>query len=144
MIKLYERPKETMCRIFKCEIQDLEGTPEYTMFVDIVNAYQKQGGEANWDEYRTKAKVSDILPQMTEVMTECKRNGFMAPRVDYSGKLYWQQIVSNSKDVHTLDKCTLCLRDCVRREMINDGTNKWKRQNEDFYVEPKACWDKSR
>jgi len=130
-----------MCRILEAEYTALEQHPDYVIIKDILVAFHKQGDDRAWDEYRKKIKTESILPTLELILKECERNGFIGPTVSYKGKIVWQQILSNS-DYFNLDLCTLCYRDCERREEIDTGEAKWRRQHQKNYREPAPCWDR--
>ena len=131
-----------MSRILGCSIDQLDTDVDYVAIKKTLLTFHKQGDDRAWDEYRRKVTPESILPIIEKILTECERNGFIGPRVDFKGKIVWQQILSNS-DYFNLDRCTLCYRACERREEIDTGEAKWKRQHLKNYREPAPCWDAS-
>lgn len=129
-----------MCRILKVPAPDLESSAAYVLIRGMLLEFQKIGDDRNWDEYRKKLKNQDMLAGWTEIMGECVRNGFMAPYVN-GNKIVWRQIRTNGK-YHSLDLCTCCERDCIVREDIETGKDKWKRQNlSGNHKEREKCWE---
>ena len=51
----------------------------------------------------------------------------------------WQRIMTHGP--MTDDLCTLCRRECQKREDIDTGESKWRRQNQPRYHDPKKCWE---
>jgi len=131
-----------MCRILETDYTALEYHPDYVIIKDALASYQKQRDDRSWDEYRKKIKPEGILPTLEKILKECERNGFIGPTVNWKGKIVWQQALSNS-DYFNLDLCTMCYRQCERREEIETGEAKWKRQHQRNYREPSSCWEGS-
>ena len=126
-----ELPETTMRRIFK------EG--EYEAIFSYLMAYQRAGDMRRWDEFRHKVP-DDLLAALKNVMIECKRNGFIHPQA-FDGKIVWSQILDNgSGERRNADLCTLCDRDCRRREMVDTGDMKRKKLMGIPIHEPKPCW----
>lgn len=142
LVKPKEMPRETMCRILETEIDIVEYHPDYITIRDLLSAYHKQRDDRSWDEYRRKIKQEDILVTIEKILTECERHGFINPTVNWKGKIVWQQILANG-DYYNLDRCTLCHRPCERREEIETGEAKWRRQRSKAYKEPRTCWESS-
>lgn len=132
-------PKETMSRILGLPASDLHESADYVLIRDFLLKYQKLRDDRSWDEFRKKIKPETILGPWEQIITECARNGFVNPWVTFNGKIVWHQVTTNG-DYHTLDLCTMCERPCGRREDIDTGKEKWKRQHYRNYQEPKACW----
>jgi hypothetical protein len=129
-----ELPETTMRRIFK------EG--EYEALVSYLIAYQRAGDMRRWDEFRHKVP-DDLLEALRTVMVECKRNGFIHPQA-FDGKIVWSQILDNgSGPRRNADRCTLCERDCIRREMLETGEIKRRKILNPGYREPKPCWERT-
>jgi hypothetical protein len=129
-----------MSRILGCRIDQLDTDADYEAIKKILTTFHKQGDDRAWDEYRRKVSPESILPIIEKILSECERNGFIGPRVDYKGKIVWQQILANG-DYFNLDQCTLCYRPCERREEIDTGEAKRKRQHQRNYREPAPCWE---
>ena len=126
-----EMPETTMSRIFN--------PGEYDAMVTYLLAYQRGGDLRRWDEFRNRIP-DELLISWGIVMIECKRNGFVNPHV-FNGKIIWDQILENgSGERRNADLCTLCDRDCRRREMVDTGDMKRKKLMGIPIHEPKPCW----
>lgn len=105
-------------------------SPVYKVIVEHLAVYGRGGVHRNWENYRLKIPP-DVLGQLGQILSECRRNGFMFSHA-YEGKLKWHQIMTAS-GVKS-DLCGLCERECKRREGIDNG---WYRGK----VEPDPCWN---
>jgi len=122
-----------LTRIFKT--QDYRAMADYQIIVDHIASYQKTGENRRWDDYGHK--IPDALRSIWRlILNECARNGFIAPYV-YDGELHWRRIMTHGK--HT-DLCSLCRRECIKRDDIDNGETKWRRMNVPNYHEPTKCW----
>ena len=124
-----------MRRIF--QESDLRDSADYQSIVALLTTYQRQGDNRRWDEFRHKIPV-DLLKLWGDVLIECRRNGFIGPRVE-NGEIVWMQVIGN--DVRNGDLCTMCERECRRREMINSGAAKQMRLLNKGWREPRPCWE---
>jgi hypothetical protein len=114
---------------------------EYEAMVSYLLAYQRAGDMRRWDEFRHKIP-DDLLTAWGTVLIECRRNGFVNPHV-FNGEILWDQILDNgSGERRNADRCTLCERDCKRRELIDSGETKRLRILNPGYHEKPPCWDK--
>lgn len=84
--------------------------------VAILSGYKKIREGAGWDEYAKRLSV-DTRETMADVLSECRRNGFVNPRV-FGGVLHWDYVCFHKDDKKgkTQDLCLLCERDCTRRD----------------------------
>lgn len=121
----------------------------------LLSTYQRTGDNKSWDTFREK--IPDrILIVYGKMLTECRRNGFIGPRVKggewvkndngvlefTGGKLVFWQVVST--DNRPGDLCTFCERSCSRRDNLDSGdmkTIKEMNKNNPNWHEPKACWE---
>jgi len=110
---------------------------DYNALVQHIEAYQKAGDMRMWDSYAAKIPQA-LREKWSQVLLECRRNGFIAPYV-YDGKLIWRQIRTHGP--MTDDLCTTCDRECKTREMIDSGEAKWRAVNIKGWREPKKCWE---
>jgi len=109
--------------------------------VSYLLAYQRGGDMRRWDEFRHKIP-DDLLASWGTVLIECRRNGFVNPHV-FNGEIVWDQILDNgSGERRNADYCTLCERDCKRRELIDSGETKRLRILNPGYHEKPPCWEK--
>ena len=137
-----EMPGKTMHRIFlQCD-QDTGKTDGFShaSIRDYLSAHQRQGERRNWDVFREKIPEA-LLRAWGGVMVECRRNGFVGPRVD-GDRIVFQQVISTND--RPGDLCTLCDRDCKRREQIDSGETrviKEMNRNNSHWVEPRPCWE---
>lgn len=128
-------PRDVLAAVFKTE--SYESLADYKALVDHLDAYQKAGDLRSWDVY--SAKIPEALrKQWSEVLSECRRNGFIAPYA-YDKKMIWRQIRTHGP--MTDDLCTLCDKECKTREMIDSGDAKWRTANIKGWREPKKCWE---
>lgn len=127
-----ELPETTMRRIFK------EG--EYEAIFSYLMAYQRAGDMRRWDDFRNKIPP-DLLKLWGDVLIECRRNGFIGPRVE-NGEIVWMQVIGTT-DVRNGDLCTMCDRACRRREMTDTGASKQMRILHPGWHEARPCWDKA-
>ena len=130
-----EMPTKTMRRIF--QESDLRDSADYQSIVALLTTYQRQGDNRRWDEFRHKIPV-DLLKLWGDVLIECRRNGFIGPRVE-NGEIVWMQVIGN--DVRNGDLCTMCDRECRRREMIDSGEAKRMRMLNKGWRESRVCWE---
>ena len=113
---------------------------EYEAMVSYLLAYQRGGDLRRWDEFRHKIP-DDLLTAWGTVLIECRRNGFIGPRVE-NGEIVWMQVIGTT-DVRNGDLCTMCDRACRRREMTDTGASKQMRLLNKGWREPRPCWDKA-
>jgi hypothetical protein len=133
-----ELPKTTMCRIFK--VSDLSDSDEYKITMGHLRAYQKKAAFQGWDEYR-KVIPEDILSTMQEIFIEFRRNGFVNPHVR-DDHIVFDQVIAQGSCGDT-DPCTMCFRECQKRDDIDTGEIKRQRAaNGPGYEEPRLCWQK--
>jgi hypothetical protein len=130
-----EMPQQTMRRIFQTPV--LRNSADYQSIVALLTTYQRQGDNRRWDDFRNKIPP-DLLKLWGDVLIECRRNGFIGPRVE-SGEIVWMQIVGTN-DIRNGDLCTLCDRVCQRREMVDTGEAKRMRMLNRGWHETKPCW----
>lgn len=124
-----------MRRIFR--ESNLSKSADYNTIVTLLTTYQRQGDNRRWDEFRHKIP-DPLLKIWGDLLIECRRNGFVAPKAE-NGNIIWRQIYSNN-DIINGDLCTLCDRECQRREKINSGEMKRLKQLNNGAQEPKPCW----
>lgn len=136
MIIPQETPNDVLIRIFKTT--NYENMADYESIIKHLEAYQKGGDCRKWDEYAEKIP-HDLRMILKNILTECARNGFIAPYV-YGRKLKWNRIMTHGPS--TNDLCTLCRRDCDIRTDIETGKNKNKKQYNPEFQEPRKCWEK--
>ena len=130
-----ELPETTMRRIFREGNLDLSA--DYQSIIGYLTTYRRQGEHRRWDEFRNKIPPP-LLKLWGDLLIECRRNGFVGPRVE-NGKIVWRQTVSTS-DIQNGDLCTMCERECRRREKIDSGEWKWIKSLNKDTPEPKPCW----
>ena len=135
LIKPEELPGTTMRRILM-ESQ-LDDSADYQSIIGYLTTYQRQGENRRWDDFRNKIPPP-LLKLWGDLVIECRRNGFVAPRVQ-DGKLVWRQVTSND-DQKNGDLCTMCDRECSRREMVDSGEAKRTRLLNPGWHERKPCW----
>jgi len=129
-----ETPETTMAKIFGSA--SFRNLTDYEAIVKHLVAYQKTGENRRWDEYAA------VMPQplretLAKVLKECRRNGFIAPYV-FDGEIQWRRVMTHGQQG---DLCTLCDRECKRRDDLESGRFKWLREHQNGYREPKACWE---
>lgn len=132
-----EMPQRTMRRIFQTPV--LRDSADYQSIVALLTTYQRQCDNGRWDEFRNKIPP-DLLKLWGDVMIECRRNGFIGPRVE-NGEIVWMQVIGTN-NVRNGDLCTMCDRECRRREMINSGAAKEMRLLNKGWREPRPCWER--
>jgi hypothetical protein len=135
VVRPQEHPAMIMRRLFASPV--LEDSPDYKLMVAHIAAYKRGGDVRRWDDYRQKIPA-DTLKLFGDILTECRRNGFIHPVV-IDDKIVFQQITAHMPS--ETDLCTLCSKYCRIRENIDDGTNKRERVRNKNYEEPKKCWE---
>lgn len=103
-----------------------------------LKTYQKKAAFQSWEEYR-KTVPEDMLSTMQEIFIECRRNGFVNPHVR-NDQIVFDQVIAQGSCGDT-DPCTMCARECKKREDINSGEIKRQRAASGTgYREPRRCW----
>ena len=133
-----EMPQRTMRRIFQTPV--LRDSADYQSIVALLTTYQRQSDNRHWDDFRNKIPP-DLLKLWGDVLIECRRNGFIGPRVE-NGEIVWMQVIGTT-DVRNGDLCTMCDRACRRREMTDTGASKQMRILHPGWHEARPCWDKA-
>jgi hypothetical protein len=133
-----EMPQQTMRRIFQTPV--LRNSADYQSIVALLTTYQRQSDNRHWDDFRNKIPP-DLLKLWGDVMVECRRNGFIGPRVE-NGEIVWMQVIGTTA-IRNGDLCTMCDRACRRREMIDTGATKQMRILNPGWREPKPCWERT-
>lgn len=131
-----ETPRQTMCRIFKTPVENLEGHPDYVSMREYLATYQRAGDAKRWDDFRNKIPVG-LLDRFGTVLVECRRNGFILPAAE-GDVITWRQVVSTHGEPG--DLCTMCERPCRRREMIETGELKKIKTFNKQHKEKPPCW----
>ena len=128
-----------MRRIFRDN--NLQNNPDYKLLVNLLVTYQRQGEGRRWEDYRNKIPPQ-LLKIWGDILIDCRRNGFINPKVEGEVIIFYQIITTNSRQG---DLCTFCDRDCRRREQINSGELKAVKElnkNNPNWREQKPCWAK--
>lgn len=123
-----------MRRIFKSD--NYEQMADYVSIMNHLSAYAKGGEHKRWDEYAPKIPA-DLRVLLGKMLVECRRNGFVAPFV-FDGVIQWRRIVTHGAQG---DLCTLCDRQCKRRDDLESGRVKWLREHQRGYREKNPCWE---
>jgi len=131
-----ELPITTMCRIF--QTSKLSESADYNLIVILLTTYQRQGINRQWDVFRLKLP-DPLLKLWGDLLIECRRNGFVLPRAE-DGQITWRQVCCTGRVSNYGDQCTMCERQCGRREKINSGEMKRLRLLDKNFQEPKPCW----
>ena len=129
-----ETPEQILAKVFGSE--NYRNLTDYQAIVKHLISYQKSGDNRRWDEY------AGTIPQplrdtLTRMLVECRRNGFIAPYV-FDGVIQWRRIMTHGTQG---DLCTLCDRDCKRRDNLESGRVKWLREHQRGYREKNPCWE---
>ncbi len=132
-----EMPATTMRRIFR--ESNLSTSPDYNTIITLLTTYQRQGDNRRWDDFRHKIP-DPLLKLWGDLLIECRRNDFVAPKAE-NGNIAWRQLYSTN-DIKNGDLCTLCDRECKRREKIDSGEMKRLRLLDNTAQEPKPCWER--
>jgi len=132
-IKADKTPEEVLEEVFGILYSD---DKEYLSMCDYLLAF-KIGKCVSWDEYRSKIP-DNILTKWGKVQKECYRQGYILDKI-IDGKIYWSMIVMPGGTPS--DICTLCERECRRREKINSGEARILLERYGIHEE-KRCWDK--
>lgn len=125
----------TMRRIF--QESHLEDSADFQSIVGYLSTYQRQGDNRRWDDFRNKIPPP-LLKLWGDILIDCRRNGFVRPRI-YDGKIAWDQVVDNGPERNG-DLCTMCERECMRREKIDSGEWKYIKSLNKDAKEPSTCW----
>lgn len=133
MVTPQELPSTTTRRIFKDET-------ELSSIIGLLTTYQRQGENRRWEDFRNKIPPP-LLKLWGDLLIECRRNGFVGPRVD-GETLAWRQVTSNDGQRNG-DLCTMCERECRRREMVDSGDAKHLRMAGAGWHEAKPCWGRA-
>lgn len=115
----------------------MELSADYKSIVGYLTTFQRQGENRRWDEFRNKIP-SPLLKIWGDLLIECRRNGFVQPRAE-DDQIIWRQLIGKS-NIKNSDLCTMCERECQKREMINSGEMKRLRLLNNEIQEPKPCW----
>lgn len=99
--------------------------------VNHIAAHQKAHGE--WDTYRKKIP-SDLLVKWKNILTECRKNGFMNPRVK-DEKLIWSQVLGFKRNYKNTDECCLCDKSQTKGDC--QGQSITDKNNQRIFV---PCW----
>ncbi len=110
---------------------------DYMSIVGYLTTYQRQGENRRWEDFRNKIPPP-LLKLWGDILIDCRRNGFISPMVEQE-RIIWRQVTSND-DHKNGDLCTMCYRECRRREMIDSGDAKQLRMMNKGWHEPKPCW----
>jgi hypothetical protein len=129
-----EFPAATMRRIFR--VDSLEESEDYKAIKNHLYQFRRHGESARWDEYRMKIS-SELLEIWATVLVDCRRNGFIAPHVE-KGVIVFDQVMGSGAD--KTDLCTMCDRECKRRDDVDTGEGKRRKLLNRNYEEPKPCW----
>jgi hypothetical protein len=105
--------------------------------VKHLRQYHKQGDTGKWEEYRVKV-LPEILATWATIMVECRRSGFVNPHIRDDGIVFNQ--VTATGYCEDTDLCTMCDRECRRREAIETGEDKRARLHNPDYKEDPPCW----
>jgi len=108
---------------------------DYKIIIEHLESYQKAGENRRWDEYANRIP-EQLRNTWRLILSECARNGFISPHVS-NETLIFKRIETHGVQS---DLCTLCRRECKKRDDIDTGETKWRRQNVAGYHEPLKCW----
>ena len=110
---------------------------------EYLAAYQRVSGKLGWDEFRVRIDAR-LLEGWSQVVAECRRNGFIGPEAR-DGRIVWHQVVSSrSSDRPTRDLCTMCDASCRIADLFDSGKAKELRQTMAGWREPVRCWEAAR
>ena len=120
-----ESVNSIMMRLFNT--MNYENLTDYQAIVKHLDAF----GRANvgWDSYSKNVDV-ELLNLLKSMLTECARQGFIAPHVD-GGSIKWRQIMTHGRSL--TDYCTLCRRPCT--------INFFTRDDEGRYLPTRRCYE---
>ena len=136
VIKPAELPETTMRRILHAS--RLHDNADYISIVGYLTAYQRQGDNRRWDEFRNKIPA-ELLKLWGDILIECRRNGFCLPRAE-NDQIRWRQVI-NTNDIPNGDLCIMCDRECKIRETIDSGQDKRRRLTSNQGIrETRKCW----
>ena len=130
-----ELPETTMRRILQAS--KLSDSSDYKSIVGYLTAYQRQGDNRRWDEFRNKIPP-ELLKMWGDILIDCRRNGFCLPRAE-NDQIRWRQVI-NTNDIPNGDLCSMCYRECSIRERMDSGEAKRIRLMEKGIEETKKCW----
>ena len=123
-----------MRRIFQAG--NLDESEDYKSIKNHLYLFKRHGEHRRWDEYRNKVP-QELLFTWAVVMTDCRRNGFIAPHME-NGMIVFDQVLASG--MGNADLCTMCERYCLRRDMIDTGELKRRKAVNKDYQELKPCW----
>ena len=131
-----ELPATTMRRILVQN--DLAYSDDYKSIVAYLTTYQRQGENRAWETFRNKIPPP-LLKTWGDIVSECRRNGFIAPRAE-GEIIVFRQVVSTGS-TRNGDLCTMCERECAIRENVDSGEAKRRKHANQDYKEEPPCWD---
>lgn len=97
------------------------------VLIKLLGNYQKS--KPDWDNYRHKLPEV-LLGKFTKVLQECRRFGFIAPKVQ-GEELVWKRILGFKRNQENADQCSMCHRsqragDCKGRAVNKSGQMMFK------------------
>ncbi|MFA5728512.1 MAG: hypothetical protein WC957_03720 [Candidatus Neomarinimicrobiota bacterium] len=126
-------PYTTPIRWPKEIIADYLDYQEQQAWIGFIQMKQKTNGE--WEDIRKKMPP-ELLEKTARVLSDCRRNGFINPKV-FNGKLYWYQIMGSERNRNHNCECDLCDRNMTSGTCMGKFINN-RLGHRDF----KKCWEK--
>jgi hypothetical protein len=88
---------------------------DYDTLKGVLVGYRKVRETMGWDQYAARLN-DDIKATMAAILAECRRNGFVNPHLR-DGRLVFDYVCYHPGiKGKTQDQCTLCERECGRRD----------------------------
>jgi len=98
--------------------------------IEHLEKFKASSGE--WDVYRKKIPAP-LLEKLTLILRECRKNGFISPRV-FNGEIKWQQVEGFRRNFKNADECSVCDRNQTKGTC--DGRFIYKGEQRMFV----PCW----
>ena len=88
---------------------------DYETLKSVLLGYKKNRETIGWDHYANKMN-EDIRNTISAILAECRRQGFLNPRVQNDQIVFDYVCYNPDAKGKTLDQCTLCERECNLRD----------------------------
>ena len=112
--------------------------------ITALRGYRAVREKIGWEAYAADNLKGPVRDMLARVLADCRRQGFIRPRVEGDDTLVWDRIVmTKGSKAQPADLCTLCSRECQGRDDVDSGRAKWMRLHDPRYKEARKCWQGS-
>jgi hypothetical protein len=123
MVRTIKKPNDIVDSIFDYD--------EKAVMIKLLIGYQRSG--TDWDVYFKKTD-HELLNKWRRIMLECRRSGFLNPKVENS-ELKWRVIMSRDNELN--DQCTACPESFTGGGCAGNLTTNQRRER--MFV---PCWNR--